>query len=77
MLLVSVSKLILLLFQSLIQGQYHLYIMEDNYTEPANKDDVPPRDWITSIDDTMQNYIGGLSPKHSRPWKDVDYVSCI
>ena len=51
--------------------------MEDNYTEPANKDDVPPRDWITNIDDTMQNYIEGLSSKHSRPWKDVDYVSCV
>ena len=77
MLLVLVSKLILLLFQSLMHGQYHLYVKEDNHTEPAKKDDVPPYDWTTSIDDTLQNYVDGLSPKHSHPWKDVDYVSVI
>ena len=55
----------------------HLYIKEDNYTHPAEKAEVLPRDWTTSIDDTLQNYVDGTSLEYSRPWKDVDYVSCI
>ena len=75
--LVSISKLILLLFQSSMHGRYHLHVKEDNYTDPVKKDGVQPHDWTTSIDNTMQNYVDGLSSEHSRPWKDVDYVSCI
>ena len=60
-----------------MHSQYHSYVKEDNYTEPDKKDDLTPRDWTTSIDDTLQNYVDGLSPEHSRPWKDVDYVSCV
>ena len=53
MLLVSVSKLILLLFQSSMHGWYHLYVKEDNFNELAKKDDVSPRDWTSSIDNTL------------------------
>ena len=60
-----------------MHGRYHLYVKKDNYAEPDKKDALMPRDWTSSIDDTLQNYVDGLSLEHSRPWKDVDYVSCI
>ena len=78
MLLVSVSKLILLLLQGSMHARYHVHIKKDNYTHPDDKTEVPPpHDWTTSIDDTLVNYVDGTSPEYSRPWKDVDYVSCI
>ena len=75
--LVSVSKLILLFLQGSMHARYHVHIKKDNYTHPDDKTEVPPRDWTTSIDDTLVNYVDGLSPKHLCPWKDVNYVSCI
>ena len=76
--LVSVSKLILLLLQGSMHARYHVHIKKDNYTHPDDKTEVPPpHDWTTSIDDTLVNYVDGTSPEYSRPWKDVDYVSCI
>ena len=65
--LVSVSKLILLLLQSSMHARHHLHIKEDNYTHPAEKAEMPPRDWTTSIDDTLQNYVDGTSPEYSCP----------
>ena len=77
MLLVSVSKLILLLLQGSMHARYHVHIKTDNYTHPDDKTEVSPREWTTSVDDTLVNYVDGTSPEYSRPWKDVDYVSCI
>ena len=75
--LVSVSKLILLLLQGSMHARYHVHIKKDNYTHPNEKLEVSPHYWTTSIDDTLVNYVDGTLPKYSRPWKDVDYVSCI
>ncbi|KAF3453146.1 hypothetical protein FNV43_RR03582 [Rhamnella rubrinervis] len=58
-----------------MHGRYSVYMKEDNLTHPKEKNKISPRDWIDSINDTLQMYVSGDTANHSRAWKDVDYLS--
>ncbi|KAF3454941.1 hypothetical protein FNV43_RR05389 [Rhamnella rubrinervis] len=45
------------------------------HTHPKDRVAVPSHDWTLDVnDDTLTNYMNGLSPLFSRNWKDMDQV---
>ncbi|KAF3449707.1 hypothetical protein FNV43_RR10438 [Rhamnella rubrinervis] len=56
----------------------HAPVMQKKYIHPSERLSIPSRDWTLDMnDDTMTNYVKGISPLLSRSWKDVDRVYAL
>ncbi|KAF3451316.1 hypothetical protein FNV43_RR07411 [Rhamnella rubrinervis] len=53
----------------------HAPVMQTKYIHPSERPPIPSRGWTIDVnDDTMTNYVKGISPLLSHSWKDVDRV---
>ncbi|KAF3454955.1 hypothetical protein FNV43_RR05403 [Rhamnella rubrinervis] len=50
-------------------------MMQTKYLHPSERQPIPSHDWTLNVnDDTMTNYVKGISPLLSSSWRDVDCI---